>query len=92
MSTIFDAIDIKLTAEEVLALEKPYRPHSIGHEPPHGSKRIQLGAGEVVTVTASIAPWARKRSSDQSFEARRNGRIGTGTAPKAGFASTYNRR
>jgi len=36
---IFDAIDIKLSAAEVKALEKPYRPHPIiGHERPEPQK------------------------------------------------------
>lgn len=35
LKQIFAAVDIKLTAEEVAALEKPYRPHPIvGHEHP----------------------------------------------------------
>jgi 1-deoxyxylulose-5-phosphate synthase len=42
LKQIFDAVDIKLTADEVAALEKPYRPHPvIGHEQPHGSKMIR---------------------------------------------------
>jgi aryl-alcohol dehydrogenase-like predicted oxidoreductase len=34
-----DAVDIKLTADEVSALEKPYRPHPIlGHQQPDGRR------------------------------------------------------
>jgi len=36
------AVDVKLTADEVAALEKPYRPHPIlGHEQPRPARMIQ---------------------------------------------------
>jgi len=36
------AVDVKLTADEVAALEKPYRPHPIlGHEQPRPSRMVQ---------------------------------------------------
>jgi 1-deoxyxylulose-5-phosphate synthase len=38
----FEAVDIKLSAEEVRALEKPYRPHPIlGHEQPQAAKMLK---------------------------------------------------
>ncbi|HEY6418860.1 MAG TPA: aldo/keto reductase [Candidatus Binataceae bacterium] len=39
------AVDIRLTAEEVAALEKPYRPHPIlGHEQPNPARMVAHGA------------------------------------------------
>ncbi|MGH7842866.1 MAG: aldo/keto reductase, partial [Candidatus Binataceae bacterium] len=41
LKELFDAVEIKLTSEEVAALEKPYQPHPImGHEQPHASKML----------------------------------------------------
>jgi aryl-alcohol dehydrogenase (NADP+) len=41
LKQIFEAVDIKLGAEEVEALEKPYRPHSIvGHEQARAAKML----------------------------------------------------
>jgi len=41
LKQIFDAVEIKLTAEEIAALEKPYRPHPIiGHEQPRAAKMV----------------------------------------------------
>ena len=41
LKELFDSVDIKLSAEEVAAMEKPYRPHPIiGHEQPSGAKMI----------------------------------------------------
>ena len=41
LKQIFEAVDIKLDAEEVEALEKPYRPHPIlGHEQPRPSRMV----------------------------------------------------
>jgi len=38
----FEAVDIKLSAEEVRALEKPYRPHPfLGHEQPQAAKMLK---------------------------------------------------
>jgi aryl-alcohol dehydrogenase (NADP+) len=36
------AVDVKLSADEIAALEKPYRPHPIlGHEQPRAARMIQ---------------------------------------------------
>jgi 1-deoxyxylulose-5-phosphate synthase len=41
LKELFDAVDIKLGAEEVEAIEKPYRPHPIlGHEQPKPAKMV----------------------------------------------------
>jgi aryl-alcohol dehydrogenase-like predicted oxidoreductase len=41
LKELFDAVEIKLSKEEVAALEKPYVPHPIiGHEHPHASKMV----------------------------------------------------
>jgi aryl-alcohol dehydrogenase-like predicted oxidoreductase len=41
LKQIFDSVDIKLTAEEVAELEKPYRAHPIiGHQQPRGAKMV----------------------------------------------------
>jgi aryl-alcohol dehydrogenase-like predicted oxidoreductase len=41
LKQIFEAVDIKLSAEEVEALEKPYRPHPIiGHAQARGAKML----------------------------------------------------
>jgi aryl-alcohol dehydrogenase (NADP+) len=41
LKELFDAVEIKLTAEEVAAVEKPYQPHPIiGHEQPHASRMV----------------------------------------------------
>jgi 1-deoxyxylulose-5-phosphate synthase len=41
LKELFDSVDIKLGAEEVTAMEKPYRPHPIiGHEQPSGAKMV----------------------------------------------------
>jgi aryl-alcohol dehydrogenase-like predicted oxidoreductase len=38
----FESVDVKLSAEEVQALEKPYRPHPVlGHEQPRPSKMLK---------------------------------------------------
>ncbi len=38
----FKAVDVKLSEEEVAALEKPYRPHPIlGHEQPHAARMVR---------------------------------------------------
>jgi len=42
LKELFDAVDIRLTAAEVEALEKPYRPHPIlGHEQPSAAKMMK---------------------------------------------------
>jgi len=42
LQEIFAAVDIKLSAEEVAAVEAPYRPHPIlGHEQPKPAKMIK---------------------------------------------------
>jgi aryl-alcohol dehydrogenase-like predicted oxidoreductase len=42
LKQIFEAVDIKLSVEEVQALEKPYRPHSIvGHEQARAGKMLE---------------------------------------------------
>jgi aryl-alcohol dehydrogenase (NADP+) len=42
LKQVFAAIDIKLSAEEVAAMEKPYRPHPIvGHEQPTPRKMVK---------------------------------------------------
>jgi 1-deoxyxylulose-5-phosphate synthase len=42
LKEIFAAADITLSAEDVEALEKPYRPHPIlGHEQPRAAKMIK---------------------------------------------------
>jgi aryl-alcohol dehydrogenase (NADP+) len=42
LKQIFEAVDIKLGAEEVEALEKPYRPHPIlGHEQPRAARMLR---------------------------------------------------
>ena len=42
LKELFDAVDIRLTAAEVEALEKPYRPHPIlGHEQPSAAKMME---------------------------------------------------
>jgi 1-deoxyxylulose-5-phosphate synthase len=41
LKQIFESVDIKLSPEDVEALEKPYRPHPIrGHEQPRASKMV----------------------------------------------------
>jgi aryl-alcohol dehydrogenase (NADP+) len=41
LKELFDSVDLKLSAEEVAAIEKPYRPHPIiGHEQPSGAKMV----------------------------------------------------
>jgi len=42
LKQIFEAVDIKLTAEEVTAMESPYRPHPIvGYEHPLPKKMVK---------------------------------------------------
>jgi 1-deoxyxylulose-5-phosphate synthase len=42
LKELFEAVDIKLSADEVEALEKPYRPHFIlGHEQPRAAKMLK---------------------------------------------------
>jgi aryl-alcohol dehydrogenase-like predicted oxidoreductase len=42
LKEIFAAVDIKLSAEEVAAVEEPYRPHPIlGHEQPKPAKMVK---------------------------------------------------
>jgi 1-deoxyxylulose-5-phosphate synthase len=42
LKELLDAVDIKLGAEEIEALEKPYRPHPIiGHEQPRPAKMVK---------------------------------------------------
>jgi aryl-alcohol dehydrogenase-like predicted oxidoreductase len=42
LKELFDAVEIKLTAEEVAELEKPYVPHPIiGHEQPSGRRMVR---------------------------------------------------
>jgi aryl-alcohol dehydrogenase (NADP+) len=41
LKELFDAVDMKLSAEEVEAIEKPYHPHPIiGHEQPQPAKMV----------------------------------------------------
>jgi len=41
LKELFDAVEIKLSAEEVAALEKPYQPHPIiGHEQPRAARMV----------------------------------------------------
>jgi aryl-alcohol dehydrogenase (NADP+) len=41
LKELFDSVDIKLSAEEVTALEKPYQPHPIiGHEQPLAGRMV----------------------------------------------------
>ena len=42
LKELFAAVDIKLSAEEVAAVEEPYQPHAIlGHEQPKGAKMVR---------------------------------------------------
>ena len=42
LKQVFDAVDIKLSAEEVAAMEEPYRPHPIvGYEHPNPRKMVK---------------------------------------------------
>jgi aryl-alcohol dehydrogenase-like predicted oxidoreductase len=42
LKEIFAVVEVKLTAEEVAALEKLYRPHPVsGHEQPSPSKMVK---------------------------------------------------
>lgn len=42
LKELFDAVDIKLSAEETATLESPYRPHPIiGHEQPQAAKMLK---------------------------------------------------
>ncbi len=42
LKELFDAVEIKLTAEEVAVVEKPYQPHPIiGHEQPKASRMVR---------------------------------------------------
>jgi len=44
LTELFEAVDIKLGADEIEALEKPYRPHRIiGHEQPQAAKMLNYG-------------------------------------------------
>jgi aryl-alcohol dehydrogenase (NADP+) len=41
LKELFDAVEIKLSKDEVAMLEKPYQPHPIiGHEQPHAAKML----------------------------------------------------
>jgi aryl-alcohol dehydrogenase (NADP+) len=42
LKELFDSVDIKLSAEEVAALEEPYQPHPIiGHEQPLAGRMVR---------------------------------------------------
>jgi len=42
LKELFDAVAIKLSAEEVAELEKPYQPHPIiGHEQPTAARMVK---------------------------------------------------
>lgn len=42
LKELFDAVEIKLSAEEIAALERPYLPHPIiGHEQPQASRMVR---------------------------------------------------
>jgi aryl-alcohol dehydrogenase-like predicted oxidoreductase len=42
LKELFEAVDVRLSAEEIEALEKPYRPHPIiGHEQPRPAKMLR---------------------------------------------------
>ena len=42
LQELFEAVDIKLSGDEIEALEKPYRPHAIiGHEQPRPAKMLK---------------------------------------------------
>ena len=59
LKELIAAVDIKLSPEEVAAIEKPYRPHPIlGHEQPNPSRmvaRTDLGVGREVKALLEVA-------------------------------------
>jgi aryl-alcohol dehydrogenase-like predicted oxidoreductase len=43
LKELIEAVEIKLSAEEIAAIEKPYRPHAVaGHEQPNARRMASV--------------------------------------------------